>query len=102
MKGIELFNRGLFFEAHEIWEELWGESVGREKKLYEALIKMAVALLKWQSGIPGGARKMYDAALKAFAELPDRFLEIDIRRLEGAFRLFFSDFKILPKIPESF
>lgn len=25
-KGIEFFNQGLYFAAHEIWEEAWNES----------------------------------------------------------------------------
>src|SRR5437879_287850 len=30
LAGIVLFNRGDFFEAHEVWEALWMESFGPE------------------------------------------------------------------------
>ncbi len=91
LEGIHLFNEGKYFEAHEIWEEIWGESVGLEKKFYQALIMVAVALLKRESNIPGGAEKMYQRALERLAELPDSYFGIDIREFEKEFRENFSD-----------
>lgn len=85
LKGIDLFNRGLYFEAHEIWEEAWNESEGVEKRCLQALIQIAVALLKWQSGIPGGALKMYRAAREKLEALPDACLGIDLRKVESDF-----------------
>ncbi len=83
--GLTQFNQGDFFKAHETWEEAWNDSWGVEKRTLQALIKMSVALLKWQSEIPGGAIKLYEAAKKNFAELPDTCLELDIRKVEGNF-----------------
>ena len=28
LAGIVLFNRGDYFEAHEVWEDLWMETAG--------------------------------------------------------------------------
>ena len=44
LAGIVLFNRGDFFEAHEVWESLWMETFTPEKKFYQGLIQAAVAL----------------------------------------------------------
>lgn len=101
LKGVDLFNRGLYFEAHEIWEEAWNESEGAEKRALQALIQVAVAFLKWQSGIPGGALKMYRAACEKLAPLPDRCLGIDLRALEKEFKESFPHdvFKILVMSP---
>lgn len=84
-KGIALFNEGLFFEAHEIWEEAWNEAEGNEKRLLQALIQIAVAFLKWQSDIPGGAVKMHRMAMERLAALPDSCLGLDVRRLQQQF-----------------
>lgn len=85
MRAVCLFNEGDYFNAHDLWEEIWGESTGLEKQFYQTLIQVAVALLKWQSGIPGGAIKMYHAAHKNFLTLPDNYQGLDISKLESDF-----------------
>ena len=32
-RGIELFNKQEFYEAHEIWEVQWNEEQGDERRL---------------------------------------------------------------------
>lgn len=41
LKGIEEFNKGAFFEAHDAWEELWVETRGEERLFYQGLIHAA-------------------------------------------------------------
>ena len=46
--GIELFNAGYYWEAHEVWEGLW-HAAGRSGDLadfFKALIKLAAAGVK--------------------------------------------------------
>ena len=42
LKGIEEFNRRFFFEAHDLWEEVWVETVGDHRLFYQGLIQTAV------------------------------------------------------------
>lgn len=42
--GIEHFNAGRFFEAHEAWEDHWGKGGPEERAATLGLIKAAVAL----------------------------------------------------------
>jgi predicted metal-dependent hydrolase len=42
--GIELFNRGEYFEAHEVWEDLWQDCPSADRRFYQALIQAAVAV----------------------------------------------------------
>lgn len=44
VRGIGLFERGEFFEAHEAWEDHWGKGGPAERALTLGLIKAAVAL----------------------------------------------------------
>jgi predicted metal-dependent hydrolase len=85
-RGVELFNRGLYFKAHEIWEQAWNDSEGVEKRCLQALIQIAVAFLKWQSGIPGGALKMHRMACDKLSQLPDSCLGLDVREIEKNFK----------------
>jgi predicted metal-dependent hydrolase len=41
--GVELFNRGEFWEAHEVWEDLWIREETELKLFYQGLIQVAGA-----------------------------------------------------------
>ena len=55
---IRLFNERLFFEAHEILEELWLETSGEQKLFYQGLIQCAVSLAHWKRNNPRGANQV--------------------------------------------
>ncbi len=59
LAGIVLFNRGDFFEAHEVWEDLWTEADTTEKTFYQGLIQAAVGLCHFCNGNVRGAKKLY-------------------------------------------
>ena len=44
LQGIEHFNAREFFEAHEVWEDIWARTTGRHQLFYKGLIHAAVAL----------------------------------------------------------
>jgi predicted metal-dependent hydrolase len=63
LRGIELFNTGLYWEAHEVWEEEWTpERRGPDSGFYKGLIQVSAGCLhytrhnrrgavnKWRSG----------------------------------------------------
>ena len=58
-QGIRYFNDCEFFEAHEVWEELWTEYRGPLRKFYQGLIQAAVALHHFGNGNIRGAKKVY-------------------------------------------
>lgn len=40
-EGIDLFNRGYFFEAHDVWEEVWRSEHGPMRNFFKGLIHLA-------------------------------------------------------------
>jgi uncharacterized protein len=64
LAGIELFNRGEFFEAHEVWEDLWHECGSADRRFYQALIQAAVAAYHWSRGNATGAKRLYHSGRK--------------------------------------
>ncbi len=44
LEGIALFNRGEYFEAHEVWEDVWNDCLAADRRFHQALIQAAVAL----------------------------------------------------------
>jgi uncharacterized protein len=67
LAGIEHFNVCDFFEAHEVWEELWTDYQGPLRKFYQGLIQVAVALHHFGNGNIRGAKKLYHSS-RAYLE----------------------------------
>ncbi|MCE9544354.1 MAG: DUF309 domain-containing protein [Planctomycetia bacterium] len=59
LAGIAHFNVCDFFEAHEVWEELWTDYRGPARGFYQGLIQVAVALHHFGNGNIRGAKKLY-------------------------------------------
>jgi predicted metal-dependent hydrolase len=59
LAGIEHFNTCDFFEAHEVWEELWADCQGPSRRFYQGLIQVAVCLHHFGNGNTRGAKKLY-------------------------------------------
>lgn len=59
LEGIALFNDVEFFEAHDVWEELWADYQGPSRKYYQGLIQAAVCLHHFGNGNIRGAKKLY-------------------------------------------
>jgi len=78
LAGILLFNEGDFFEAHEVWEEIWIEATGLERKFYQGLIQAAVGLCHFGNGNTGGALKLYRTARAYMEQCGSSFHGLDI------------------------
>lgn len=52
-EGRSAFNRGEYFQAHELWEEAWKELDGLERILLQGLIQIAAGLHHLQQHRPG-------------------------------------------------
>lgn len=68
--GVDLFNYGFYWEAHEVWEGLW-HACGRRGALADflkALIKLAAAGVKAREGKPVGVTRHAERARELFAQ----------------------------------
>jgi predicted metal-dependent hydrolase len=77
LAGIVLFNRGDFFEAHEVWEAIWMETPAPEKKFYQGLIQAAVALCHFCNGNIRGAVKLYHSGRAYMERFGTPYLGLD-------------------------
>jgi predicted metal-dependent hydrolase len=80
-RGIEKFRQGHFFEAHEVWEELWMVSTGPERLFLQGLIQIAAALLHLGRGRVEPARRLLALAAAKFQDAPDGFAGLSFSRL---------------------
>jgi predicted metal-dependent hydrolase len=80
-RGIELFNQQHFYDAHEIWEDVWRESIGYEKKFLQGLIQAAVALHHHSTGNVVGACSLLERSRRNLAVYPEDFGGIQLTAL---------------------
>jgi predicted metal-dependent hydrolase len=88
--GIDLFNHGYYWEAHEVWEGLWhacGRS-GTTADFLKGLIQMTAAGVKVRQGMPrgvaslgAGAAELFQKVLDALGPGKTRHLGLDLREL---------------------
>jgi predicted metal-dependent hydrolase len=64
LAGIDHFNRGDYFDAHEVWEDLWHNCVPSDRLFYQSLIQAAVALYHWGNSNRSGASRLYASGLE--------------------------------------
>ena len=70
-QGIELFNRGEYFECHEVLELAWTPERGPRRLFLQGLIHVAVGFYHHRRGNPVGAcRQLRKALRKLAAYLP--------------------------------
>jgi hypothetical protein len=69
--GIDLFNCGYYWEAHETWEQLWHACgrAGPTADFLRGLIKLAAAGVKVREGRPEGVRSHAGRAARLFQQL---------------------------------
>ncbi len=65
LRGLDLFNHGYYWEAHEEWEGLWRAAEDpADKALLQALIRLAAAGVKVRQGLFVNVRSHGQAALR--------------------------------------
>jgi len=86
-RGICLFNRGEFFEAHEVWEVAWTLERGPRRLFLQSLIHVTVGAYHVTRGNPVGAvRQLRKALCKMERYLPE-YEGVDLARLNRETRL---------------
>ena len=66
LKGIDLFNKKDFYDAHEYWEELWLNYKLKDASFIQGLIQLSVSYFHYFNGNLKGARSMVRKCLMKF------------------------------------
>jgi len=81
LAGIEHFNVCDFYEAHEVWEELWADYSGPSRRFYQGLIQVAVCLHHFGNGNIRGAKKLYHSSRDYLKDYLPKHEGIDLKKL---------------------
>ena len=69
-RGLAHFNARQFFEAHEVWEEIWLTEDEPERTFLQGLIQIAAAFHHYRRGNPEGAETLLAAGIVKIYALP--------------------------------
>ena len=83
IEGINLFNAGNFFEAHEVLEDVWREAPVDEKRYWQGLVQVAVALHHHSTGNMVGARSVMARATRNLGPCSREWRGINVGKLQG-------------------
>ncbi len=81
IKGLELFNSGRFFEAHEELERAWRAEKGPIRELFRGILQVGVGYYHIQRGNYRGALKMFKRCRQWLAPFPDECCGINLKQL---------------------
>ena len=83
IRGLQEFNRGEYFEAHESLETAWMADEGVGRDLYRAVLQVAVAYYQIERANYNGAAKMFLRMRQWIEPLPDTCRGIDVAQLRA-------------------
>ncbi|MCY4465720.1 MAG: DUF309 domain-containing protein [Chloroflexi bacterium] len=79
--GVEAFNRGEYYQQHDLFEELWVATEGPVRDLYRAILQVGVAYFQLERGNFRGALKMLQRSVQWLYLLPDTCQGLDVAAL---------------------
>jgi hypothetical protein len=85
-KGLDAFNSGHFYEAHEHWEEVWLETANPDKMFLQGLIQVAAAFHHHSRANLMGTRNLLHAGLLKLDYFPEVHRGLEIEPLRRAVR----------------
>ena len=85
-KGLEAFNSAHFYDAHEIWEEIWLETPKPEKTFLQGLIQVAAAFHHYSRANRQGTENLLRAGLTKVERFPHTHGGLELEPLRVAVR----------------
>jgi len=84
-RGLDLFNRAHFFDAHEVLEDVWRSVPGDQplRQHMQGMVQLAVAFHHESTGNNIGARSVLERALRNLTGADHSLPEVDLDRLRA-------------------
>jgi predicted metal-dependent hydrolase len=84
-KGLDLFNRAHFFDAHEVLEDVWRELPLHtpSRRHLQGMVQLAVAFHHHSKGNYVGARSVLERAMRNLHGADSSFPDLDLDRLRA-------------------
>src|ERR1700693_4825395 len=83
-RGIAHFNAQEFFEAHEVWEEIWLVEAEPEKTFLQGIIQIAAAFHHYCRGNTDGTESLLAAGIVKLSRFPSNHHGLNIEAVRAA------------------
>jgi hypothetical protein len=81
INGINLINKGEYYQAHEVLERTWMLETKDIRQLYQGLIQLSVALFHMERGNITGTLKLIPKIKFNISPFENRGVSIDLQKL---------------------
>lgn len=81
-RGLQLFNQGKYFLAHEALENAWRVETEPDRRLYQGILQAGIAFMHARNGNAQGVFSMYERSQRWLEPWPDHCRTIDIGQLK--------------------
>lgn len=73
---IEQFNKGEYYECHDLLEEIWMED--KRNKFLQGLLQLAVAVYHFENGNISGSRALFNSSSKYLQPYRPKHWDLDL------------------------
>ena len=104
LESIRLFNKGEYFESHEVLEKLWIETPQSDpiRNFYKGFIQCAAALYLLKRGTATGAKALCETSTQYLAAYGPKCLGLDVARLIADMKTCFHSDPKAPNLPTAY
>ena len=82
IKGKEEFLAGNYYDAHEIWEELWSDYYLKDRKFIQGLIQLSVSFVHLKNSNMIGAKNLLKKSKAKFSDFEGVHRSISLQKLK--------------------
>lgn len=80
-QGVVYFNAEYFFEAHDVFEEIWMDTRGRDRRFYQGLVQLATGFYHLRMNNPEGGLSQLSKGVEKLRSFPVSYQTIDLSDL---------------------
>ena len=95
--GKKEFQNGNYFDAHEIWEDLWSDYYLKDRKFIQGLIQLSVSFVHLKNGNMIGAKNLLKKSKEKFLDYEKEHRSINIEMLRAEMDIVQKEYQSLNK-----
>lgn len=80
LEGVNKFNNGEYYDAHEIWEELWSEYVLKDSLFIQGLIQVSVAYFHITNLNLRGSKSLFSKSLPKLKKFSSNHRNFNVKQ----------------------
>ena len=83
-RGLDEYDKGDYFEAHEAWEDLWSDYNFPDRKFVQGLIQLSVSFVHLGNGNLTGAKNLLKKCQQKFEDYNGMHRDINLSDLKSS------------------